>query len=209
MQKGILTVISGFSGAGKGTLMKTLLSRYDDYALSVSMTTRAPRPGEVDGKDYFFVTVEEFEKSIAEGKLVEYARYVDNYYGTPADYVFEQLEKGKNVLLEIEIQGALQIKEKFPDALLLFITTPSAKVLEERLRSRGTETEEVIRKRLERAVAEADDVDKYEYIIVNDVLEEAAESMHNIIENAKFATSRNVRFIKDMKSGIDSLLKGE
>ena len=209
MQKGILTVISGFSGAGKGTLMKTLLSRYDDYALSVSMTTRAPRPGEVDGKDYFFVTVEEFEKSIAEGKLVEYARYVDNYYGTPADYVFEQLEKGKNVLLEIEIQGALQIKEKFPDALLLFITTPSAKVLEERLRGRGTETEEVIRKRLERAATEAADVDKYEYIIVNDVLEEAAESMHNIIANAKFATSRNAGFIKDMKSGIDSLLKGE
>ncbi|MCR5800395.1 MAG: guanylate kinase [Lachnospiraceae bacterium] len=209
MQKGILTVISGFSGAGKGTLMKTLLSRYDDYALSVSMTTRAPRPGEIDGKDYFFVTVEEFEKSIAEGKLVEYARYVDNYYGTPADYVFEQLKKGKNVLLEIEIQGALQIKEKFPDALLLFITTPSAKVLEERLRGRGTETEEVIRKRLERAATEAADVGKYEYIIVNDVLEEAAESMHNIITNSKFATSRNARFIKDMKSGIDSLLKGE
>lgn len=209
MRKGILTVVSGFSGAGKGTLMKTLLAKYDNYSLSVSMTTRNPRPGEVDGKDYFFVTKEEFEKSIAEGKLIEHARYVDNYYGTPAEYVFKQLEAGKDVLLEIEIQGALQIKEKFPESLLLFITTPSAEILYERLKGRGTESDEVIRKRLTRACEEAESVDKYEYLIVNDDLSEAATKMHEIIQNAKFMAGRNKEFINDMKSGIDSLLKGE
>lgn len=209
MRKGILTVVSGFSGAGKGTLMKTLLAKYDNYSLSVSMTTRNPRPGEVDGKDYFFVTKEEFEKSIEEGKLIEHARYVDNYYGTPAEYVFKQLEAGKDVLLEIEIQGALQIKEKFPESLLLFITTPSAEILYERLKGRGTESDEVIRKRLTRACEEADSVDKYEYLIVNDDLESAAIKMHEIIQNAKYMAGRNKEFINDMKSGIDSLLKGE
>ena len=113
-QKGILIVISGFSGAGKGTLVKALLQKYDNYALSVSMTTRAPRPGERDGVEYFFSTREEFEKAIAEDGLVEYATYCDNYYGTPRAYVEEQLSKGRNVILEIEIQGALKIKEKFP-----------------------------------------------------------------------------------------------
>ena len=137
-EKGLLTVVSGFSGAGKGTLMKGLLSKYDNYALSVSMTTRAPRPGEENGREYFFITSEQFEKNIADGKLIEHAQYVGNYYGTPKDYVFEQLEAGKDVLLEIEIQGALQIKKKFPEALLLFVTTKDSQTLVNRLKGRGT-----------------------------------------------------------------------
>ena len=125
-EKGILIVVSGFSGSGKGTIMKELLKQYDNYALSISATTRNPRPGEKDGREYFFKTVEDFEKMIAKEELIEYARYVDNYYGTPRAYVEEQLDAGKDVILEIEIQGALKVKEKFPDTLLLFVTPPSA-----------------------------------------------------------------------------------
>ena len=129
-QRGILIVVSGFSGAGKGTLMKELMKRYEEtYALSVSATTRNPREGEVDGREYFFKTTEEFEKMIAKEELIEYARYVENYYGTPRTYVEQQLEAGKDVILEIEIQGALKVKERFPDTLLLFVTPPSAKDL--------------------------------------------------------------------------------
>ena len=133
-QRGILIVVSGFSGAGKGTLMKELMKRYEEtYALSVSATTRNPREGEVDGREYFFKTTEEFEKMIAKEELIEYARYVENYYGTPRTYVEQQLEAGKDVILEIEIQGALKVKERFPDTLLLFVTPPSAKELRRRL----------------------------------------------------------------------------
>ena len=125
--KGKLVVISGFSGAGKGTLMKALMKEYgDSYALSVSATTRNPRPGEMDGVDYFFVTKDKFEQMIAEDALIEYAQYVGNYYGTPKEYVQQQLDLGKNVILEIEIQGALKIKEKFPDTVLMFVTAPNA-----------------------------------------------------------------------------------
>ena len=125
-ERGILIVVSGFSGAGKGTIMKEIMRRYDNYALSISATTRKPRPGEEDGREYFFKTVEEFEKMIAKDELIEYARYVDNYYGTPRAYVEEQLEAGKDVILEIEIQGALKVKENFPQTLLLFVTPPTA-----------------------------------------------------------------------------------
>ena len=143
-KEGILVVVSGFSGAGKGTIMKQLLKTYDNYALSVSATTRKPREGEVHGREYFFVTKEEFEKKIAEGELIEYAKYVDNYYGTPTDFVMEQRRMGKDVILEIEIQGALKVKEKYPDTLLLFVLPPSAATLKERLIGRGTEELSVI-----------------------------------------------------------------
>ena len=150
--KGKLVVISGFSGAGKGTLMKALMKEYgDSYALSVSATTRNPRPGEMDGVDYFFVTKDKFEQMIAEDALIEYAQYVGNYYGTPKEYVQQQLDLGKNVILEIEIQGALKIKEKFPDTVLMFVTAPNANELKNRLVGRGTETPEVIAARLSRA----------------------------------------------------------
>ena len=153
---GILIVVSGFSGSGKGTIMKELLKRYDNYALSISATTRAPREGETDGREYFFKTREEFEKMIAKEELIEYAEYVNNYYGTPRAYVEEQLTAGKDVILEIEIQGALKVKKKFPDTLLLFVTPPSAEELRKRLIGRGTETMEVIEQRMQRAIEESD-----------------------------------------------------
>ncbi len=153
--KGILIVVSGFSGAGKGTLMKQLVRTYDNYALSVSMTTRSPRAGEEEGKEYFFVSKEVFEEKISQEGLIEYASYCDNYYGTPRDYVEKQLEKGKDVILEIEIQGALKVKEKFPTALLMFVMPPGAAELKKRLEGRGTESPEVIQKRLKRATEEA------------------------------------------------------
>ena len=155
MSKGILVVVSGFSGAGKGTVMKRLLEKYNDYALSISVTTRNPRPGEEDGREYFFRTKEEFEKLIKEDALIEYAQYVENYYGTPRSYVEEQLQAGKNVILEIEIQGAMKVKEKIPEALLVFVTPPTVEELEKRLKGRGTETAQVIAERLARAGEEA------------------------------------------------------
>ena len=132
-QQGILVVVSGFSGAGKGTLMKELLKRYDNYALSISATTRSPREGETDGKEYFFVSKERFQDMIAQGQLIEYAQYVNHYYGTPKEYVESQMAAGKDVILEIEIQGALKVKKRFPDTLLLFVTPPSAQELKRRL----------------------------------------------------------------------------
>ena len=154
MNKGILVVVSGFSGAGKGTVMKRLMEKYDDYALSVSATTRKPRPGVEDGREYFFRTRDEFEKLIEEDALLEYARYVENYYGTPRSYVEEQLRAGRNVILEIEIQGAMKIKEKIPEALLVFVTPPTVEELERRLTGRGTETAQVIADRLATAAEE-------------------------------------------------------
>ena len=145
MEKGSLIVVSGFSGAGKGTLMKELLREYDNYVLSVSMTTRDPRPGEEHGREYFFVTMEEFGRTVEEDGLLEYATYVGNRYGTPRAYVEEQLDRGKDVLLEIEVQGGMQIRQKFPEAILLFVVTPSAEELKNRLSMRKTETEEQIR----------------------------------------------------------------
>ena len=204
-KKGILIVVSGFSGAGKGTIMKELLKQYDNYALSISATTRKPRPGEEEGREYFFKTVEEFEKMIAKDELIEYARYVDNYYGTPRAYVEEQLEAGKDVILEIEIQGALKVKEKFPETLLLFVTPPTAKELKHRLVGRGTETMDVIVFRMNRAKEEAEGMDKYDYLIVNDVLAECVEEVHRIIQGEHRRSFRNQAFIEHMKEE----LKGE
>lgn len=207
--KGILMVLSGFSGAGKGTLMKKLLETYDNYALSVSMTTRQPREGERDGIEYFFSTKEAFEQRIEEGGLIEYAQYCGNYYGTPKAYVEEQLAKGKDVILEIEIQGALQIKEKFPEALLLFATPPSIEELEKRLRGRGTETEEVIRKRLLRAGEEAEGMDAYDYLVINDDLERCVKEIHSIVNAARNTPIRNKEFITQIKTELIALSKGE
>lgn len=202
---GLLIVMSGFSGAGKGTLMKRLLNDYEDYVFSVSMTTRAPREGEVNGKDYFFVTKEEFEKTIAEDGFVEYATYVGNYYGTPKAYVEEQLKKGKNVILDIEVQGAMQIKEKFPDALMLFVIPPSIKVLLERLRKRGTEDEATIQRRITQAKTECTYMDKYEYIVINDDLDTAVQEMHAMVTSAKFTNARRREFIKEIIEELKSI----
>lgn len=208
-RKGILVVVSGFSGAGKGTLMKRLLQTYDNYALSISMTTRAPREGEENGREYFFVSKEEFEQKIGQEGLVEYACYCDNYYGTPREYVETQLEKGKDVILEIEIQGALKIKEKFPTALLLFVMPPTAEELRRRLVGRGTETPEVIDKRLNRAGEEAQGIEHYDYIVINDDLEECVKELHAIIGAAHSTPSRNEEFIENMRQELKVLVKGE
>lgn len=208
-QRGILIVVSGFSGAGKGTLMKELMKRYEEtYALSVSATTRNPREGEVDGREYFFKTTEEFEKMIAKEELIEYARYVENYYGTPRAYVEQMLEAGKDVILEIEIQGALKVKKAFPDTLLLFVVPPSAGELKERLIGRGTESMDVIESRLKRAVEESEGMEQYEYLIVNDDLEVCVEQMHQIICGEHHRSSRNKEFIQQMKDELKEL-KGE
>ena len=202
-RKGIIIVVSGFSGAGKGTLMKALTSKYDNYALSVSATTRNPRPGEVNGREYFFVSNEEFEKLIQENGLIEHAGYVDHYYGTPRKFVEDKLSQGIDVILEIEIQGALQIKEQYPDAVLLFVMPPSAAELEKRLRGRGTETEEVILQRLKRAREESVGIEKYDYLVINDDLEQCTERLHNIIEAAHGTPQRNLDFIDTIREELN------
>ena len=209
-KKGILIVVSGFSGAGKGTLMKELLKKYpDDYALSISATSRKPREGEQEGVEYFFKTREEFEKMIEGEELVEYAQYVGNYYGTPKAYVEEQLEAGKDVILEIEIQGALKIKEKFPQTVLMFVTPPSAEELKNRLMGRGTEDMETIERRLSRAVEEAEGIEAYDYLVVNDILELCVEEMHQIISNEHTRISRNLPAIEQMREELKGFSKGE
>ena len=198
-QRGILIVVSGFSGAGKGTLMKELMKRYEEtYALSVSATTRNPREGEVDGREYFFKTTEEFEKMIAKEELIEYARYVE-----------KQLAAGKDVILEIEIQGALKVKERFPDTLLLFVTPPSAKELRRRLVGRGTETMEVIESRLARAVEESEYMDQYDYLVINDDLDVCVSEMHKIIQGEHQRSFRNESFIQSMKQDLKGNVKGD
>ena len=190
---------------GKGTAMKRLMEKYDDYALSISATTRNPREGEVDGREYFFKATEEFEKMIAQDELIEYARYVNHYYGTPRSYVEEQLENGKDVILEIEIQGALKVKEKFPDTLLVFITPPSAKELRRRLIGRGTESMEVIEQRLARAKEEAEGIDDYDCLIVNDDLESCVDELHSVIQNEKKKVARNGEFISKIRKELNEL----
>ena len=208
-KQGSLVVVSGFAGTGKGTVMKELLRRYDSYALSVSATTRSPREGEVDGREYFFKTKEEFEKMIEDGEFVEHASYVGNYYGTPKKYVEEQLAAGKDVILEIEIQGALEIKEKFPQALLLFIAPPSADVLKQRLTDRGTETQEIIDRRLARAVEESQGIENYDYLVVNDVLDECVENVHHMIQCEGWRMARRQEDVEELKRQISKFSKGE
>ncbi|MCM1244212.1 MAG: guanylate kinase [Roseburia sp.] len=209
MRKGILVVISGFSGAGKGTIMKELIKRYD-YHLSVSATTRKPRTGETEGIDYYFHTREEFQEMIEQGELIEWAEYVGNYYGTPRRYVEEQLEAGKDVLLEIEMQGGMLVKEKFPEALLIFVSPPSGEILKERLTGRGTESPEEIEKRLLRAVEEVKYMKDYDYIIVNDDLEDAIGKVKDLIEYDHYKSCNSTQLIEKMESELGSFAaKGE
>ena len=207
MSRGVLAVVSGFSGAGKGTIMKSLMAKYDNYALSVSATTRNPRPGEEDGREYFFRTKEEFEEMIRQDQLIEYAWYVENYYGTPKAYVEEQLSAGRDVILEIEIQGARKIKKKFPDALLVFIVPPTAEDLKKRLTGRGTESAEVIEKRLRRAAEESDGMDSYDYIVVNDDIDTCVEDLHSLIRSSHFKESANTDLVARMKQELHDMTK--
>ena len=209
MSKGVLTVVSGFSGAGKGTVMKRLIQKYDDYALSISVTTRKPREGERDGIEYFFKTKEEVETMIENDEFLEYVRYVDNYYGTPRFYVEEMLAKGKNVILEIEIQGAMQIKAKNPEAVLVFVTPPSFEELRNRLVGRGTETADVIESRLRRASEEAEGMSSYDYILVNDQVEDCVDRLHQIILSERAKAQRNEEFINTIRQEARIFMKGD
>ena len=208
--RGILVVVSGFSGAGKGTLMKELLRQYPErYALSISATTRSPREGEQDGREYFFKSREEFEQLIAENALIEYAQYVENYYGTPKSYVEEQLLVGRDVILEIEIQGALKVKQQLPDTLLLFVAPPSAQELKNRLVGRGTESMDVIESRLERACEEAKGMESYDYLMINDDLQECVQLMHSVIQDQHYRTKFNRSFAENMARELNEMVKGE
>lgn len=206
--KGILIVVSGFSGAGKGTLVKKLLETYDNYALSVSMTTRAPRAGEQEGVHYFFTDREHFEDRISCNGFIEYAQYCGNYYGTPKAFVEEQLARGRDVILEIEVQGALKVREQFPDSLLLFVTPPDAVELERRLRSRKTEDTAAIAGRMARASEEAEDMGAYDYIVVNDDLDACVQEIHRLVAAARSAPVRRQEFINKIKEELTGFAKG-
>ena len=185
MDKGVLVVVSGLSGAGKGTICKRLLEKYPDYVLSVSATRRKPREGEEHGREYFFITKEEFEDRINQGKLLEFAQYVGNYYGTPKDWVEEQLNAGKDIVLEIELQGAFQVRKKIPEAVLIFVLPPDMEELKRRLVNRGTETMEEIDRRIQRAMEEMEFVPEYDYVIINEDVEKSVDMLHNIVRSEK------------------------
>ncbi len=209
-RKGLVIVLSGFSGAGKGTIVKHLMNEYKDaYHLSISATTRGKRQGEKDGREYFFRTKEEFEAMIEEGELLEYASFNGNYYGTPRFYVEKLVEEGKDVILEIEIQGALQVKKIFPEALLLFVMPPDAKTLKERLVGRGTETDEVIAERLAISTKESLLMSQYDYLVVNDVIERSVSEVHAIIQSEHFRTTRNAETIQNIQDDLKIYAKGE
>lgn len=203
-ERGLLIVFSGPSGVGKGTVRQEIFSTPDHkFEYSVSMTTRQKRPGEVDSVDYFFRTREEFEELIKNGQMLEYAEYVGNYYGTPLTYVNETLDKGIDVFLEIEVQGALQVKKKVPDGVFIFLTPPDLDELKDRLVARGTDSEEVIRQRIERAKEEIALMREYDYAVVNDEVPLAAERVKRIIEAEHFRVDRVIGRYNDMIKDID------
>lgn len=203
-ERGLLIVFSGPSGVGKGTVRQEIFSTPDHkFEYSVSMTTRQKRPGEVDSVDYFFRTREEFEELIKNGQMLEYAEYVGNYYGTPLTYVNEMLDKGIDVFLEIEVQGALQVKKKVPDGVFIFLTPPDLDELKDRLVGRGTDSEEVIRQRIERAKEEIALMREYDYAVVNDEVPLAAERVKRIIEAEHFRVDRVIGRYNDMIKDID------
>mgnify|MGYP003177382635 CR=1 FL=1 len=203
-ERGLLIVFSVPSGVGKGTVRQEIFSTPDHkFEYSVSMTTRQKRPGEVDGVDYFFRTREEFEELIKNGQMLEYAEYVGNYYGTPLTYVNETLDKGIDVFLEIEVQGALQVKKKVPDGVFIFLTPPDLDELKDRLVGRGTDSEEVIRQRIERAKEEIALMREYDYAVVNDEVPLAAERVKRIIEAEHFRVDRVIGRYNDMIKDID------
>lgn len=196
MDKGTVIVISGPSGVGKGTVVGELLKSSEKFALSISATTRKPRNGDIDGVNYFFLTVDEFKQKIEKGLILEYAEYCGNYYGTPREYVEQCINNGKDVILEIDVQGAINIKKNMPEAITIFIMPPSRKELENRLRGRNTETEDVIKSRLEKAIDEMKQSNKYDYIVVNNTVEQCVNHIKNIITAEKMKSSNMEDFVK-------------
>lgn len=200
--QGVLLVVSGPSGAGKGTICSMLREQLPNLGYSVSVTTRQPRTGEVDGVNYFFKTVDEVKEMIAKDELLEYAEVYGNYYGTPREYVMEQLKSGKDVLLEIDIQGTLQVKKRFPEGVFVFIVPPSLDELSARIYKRGTDSEDVIKRRLASAASELTYAAEYDYIIVNDIAEKAADKVLTIMEAERYRVARTY-FI------VDKICKGK
>lgn len=200
-QKGILFVLSGPSGVGKGTVRKALFERDTNLKYSISMTTRAMRQGEEEGVDYFFRTKDEFENMIENGRMLEYAQYVGNYYGTPKQYVEEMIELGHDVFLEIEVQGALQVKENYPQGVFIFLIPPSLEELKNRIIDRGTETEDLILNRLTEAKNEIEMMDKYDYVVVNDNVEEAVSRVQSIVVSEHCKRERVAKEYKAILEG--------
>ena len=198
MKKGILLVVSAPSAGGKGTILKELFRQDGNLRMSVSATTRQPRPGEENGKDYYFMSREEFQELVAGGRMLEHAEYVGNCYGTPREPVEEWLAQGLDVVLEIDVQGGAQIKRLAPDCVSVFITPPSMEVLEKRLRDRGTEDDETVRKRLAAAREELPHAEDYDYIVVNDRLEDAVEDLLAILRSEKRKYVRNPGFVQQV-----------
>ncbi|MCX7842690.1 MAG: guanylate kinase [Clostridia bacterium] len=196
--EGLLVVISGPSGTGKGTVLGLLRQSTPNIVFSVSATTRAPREGEIDGINYFFKTVDEFKAMIEADEMVEWVNYCNNYYGTPKKFVDECKQQGNNVLLEVEVEGALNIKRKYPDSVLIFIVPPSFEELRRRITGRGTENPEVISQRLEQAKVELKFIDRYDYVVVNNTLKQAVEDINSILKAEKLKTSRNSRIIEHL-----------
>lgn len=203
-EQGLLIVLSGPSGVGKGTVRKHLFEHYNnDFVFSISMTTREQRVGEVEGVDYFFRTNEQFEHYIKEGKLLEHANYVGNYYGTPIDYVRETMDKGQDVFLEIEVQGALKVKKRMPEGIFIFLSPPDLEELEWRIENRGTDRPEVIDQRMEKAVEELKLIKYYDYVVENDSVDAAARKIRSIIESEHLKVERNIerysKIIEELK----------
>lgn len=197
--RGLLLVVSGPAGAGKGTICGAFMERHPEVHLSVSATTRAPRAMEQEGIHYYFLHKQQFEQMIQDGNLIEWAKFCDNYYGTPRAIVEEKLAAGQDVLLEIEVQGAMQVKEKFPEAVLIFVLPPSMEELRSRIIGRGTETMDVINKRMTRAEEELNMAQQYDYFILNDVIEDAVNRLESVVQAEKIKISRNLTLLKEVR----------
>ncbi len=208
MDKGKLLIISGFSGVGKGTIVEKMLEAFDNYKISISCTTRDPRPAEEDGVHYHFITKDEFEKMIENDELLEHAKYVDNYYGTPKKFVDDCLERGDNVILEIESEGARKVKDKMPEAIMIFVLPPSAKHLKDRLVGRGSEDLEAIEKRLSKAVEETDAMKHYDFFVINEDIDTAAENIDKIVSNTNPDLPSEDEVL-NIKNDIINFSKGE
>jgi len=200
MIPGLLIVVSGPAGVGKGTIVRSMMENDPKFVLSISATSRIPRTNEIEGINYYFKTREQFEEMIKNDELIEWVEYCGNYYGTPRDLVCSEIEKGKIVILEIEVDGALNVKRLFPDCVLCFIIPPDFSELEKRLRGRGTDTEESIIKRLGRAKDEFKYIENYDYLVLNDSIENAAQRIFSIVQAEQMRTNRNQLLIKKFKN---------